>query len=102
MGQEVTLRLPRSIEKQLLDGTMTCFSRPTVVGDTGDYFDACGHRFVITRVARMRMDDAKYRLWEKHGYTAWSQWDIQWDADHPKNQYKPDKYVWVHFFKMVK
>lgn len=99
--EESRIRLSESMKEPLLAGTLTCFSRSTVVLNEGEHFSVYGIRFIVTRVEKTRMDNAKYRHFKEHGFSHWNHWSEDWDKEHPKNPYRPDKIVWVHHFKMV-
>ncbi len=82
----------------MLSGKKTCTSRYAPYGRRGDYFEAFGAVFSITKVFRARVRHVARFYFRDEGFRTGSDFLRNWREIYPvKNDL--DELVYVHFFK---
>jgi len=85
----------------MLSGKKTMTSRTSKMGQAGDTFTAFGHRFEITRVQLLTLDEISEKYWREEGVESPSQFVIVWNSIHPVKRFVKDQLVFSHIFKRL-
>jgi len=93
--------LPR-FEALVREGHKTCTSRTKSYGRPGDYFEAWGRLYVLTKVERATLQRVSTELLSAEGFTSRENFVVLWNQLHPRKKYSPNIVVNVHHFESMK
>ncbi|MDP3062936.1 MAG: hypothetical protein Q8O40_06975 [Chloroflexota bacterium] len=88
-------------EDQMVGEQKTCTTRTRWYGDVGDTFDVFGHRFEITALERLRLEDVAVWSWQQEGVASPDTFRRIWAFLHPGRGWQPDYRGYVHHFRLV-
>lgn len=86
---------------KMLNGQKVCTSRTKVYGIPGQQFEVFGHRFMLTKVESVHLENVCAVLYKQEGCKDAQEFYDIWAKLHPRKGFVHNQIVYVHWFALV-
>lgn len=99
MMEKINIPFLPEFEGPMLLGKKTMTCRTKRYGYPGDWFEAFGRTFILTRVSKLLLETVEHHYYPNEGFDTRRAFIAAWRKLHPRKGFNPEQTIFAHEFR---